>query len=354
LSRVSLIWPGVPLALGAAMLFGASTPAAKVLLAGIDPWMLAGLLYLGSGTGLGLYALARAAVGGAPAEASIGRQDLVWLALVVLAGGVVAPVLLMLGLSLVSASSASLLLNLEGLATMGIAWLAFHEHLDRRIFLGAMAILLGAALLRFQPGGLGAGWGGLAIAGACLCWGIDNNLTRKLSFSDPVHLTLIKGLAAGVVNLMLARVLLHASWPAGGVFGAALLVGLLGYGISLVLFTYALRYLGTARASAYFSTAPFIGSLIAIGLLHEPVHWEFWAASLLMAGGVAVHLIERHEHPHRHKAMTHSHRHRHDLHHQHEHAPEDPPGEPHAHAHAHEELEHTHEHLPDLHHRHRH
>jgi len=348
----------VPLALAAALLFGASTPAAKLLLAhgtndGIDPWMLAGLLYLGSGAGLGLFALGRAGLGVKPTEAGIGRRDLPWLALVVLAGGVAAPVLLMVGLSQVSASSASLLLNLEGLATMAIAWLVFHEQLDRRIFAGAMAILLGAALLRFQGGTESVGWGGLAIAGACVCWAIDNNLTRKLSFSDPVHLTLTKGLAAGLVNLALAR-LAGAAWPPLVAAAAALLVGFLGYGVSLVLFTHALRHLGTARTAAYFSTAPFIGSLLAILLLHEPAHWQFWIAALLMGSGAVVHLIEQHEHEHLHDPITHAHRHRHDIHHQHTHGPDDPPGEPHVHAHRHEEMQHSHPHLPDIHHRHRH
>jgi len=348
-----LIWPGVPLALGAALLFGASTPASKVLLGRVDPWMLAGLLYLGSGIGLGVFALGRAGLGLAATEARLGRRDLPWLGLVVLAGGVAAPVLLMLGLSQVSASSASLLLNLEGLATMGIAWLAFHEQLDRRIFAGAMAILLGAALLRFQGGAQSVGWGGLAIVGACVCWAIDNNLTRKLSFSDPVDLTVTKGLAAGLVNLLLAR-LAGAAWPAAAAAGAALLVGFFGYGVSLVMFTHALRHLGTARTAAYFSTAPFIGSLLAILLLHEPAHWQFWVAAVLMASGVAVHLIEQHEHEHVHDATTHTHRHRHDSHHQHVHGPDDPAGEPHVHEHTHEEIEHSHPHLPDTHHRHRH
>jgi drug/metabolite transporter (DMT)-like permease len=352
--QASLIWPGVPLALAAAILFGASTPAAKVLLGGVDPWLLAGLLYLGSGLGLGLFALGRAGLGLEQGEARIGARDLPWLALVVLAGGVAAPVLLMVGLTQVSAASASLLLNLEGLATMGIAWLAFHEHLDRRIFLGAMAILLGAALLRFQSGAQSWGWGTLAIVAACVCWGIDNNLTRKLSFSDPVHLTLTKGLAAGLVNLVLARFVAHAAWPEARVVAASLLVGLLGYGVSLVLFTHALRHLGTARTAAYFSTAPFIGGVLAILLLHEPAQWQFWLAAVLMGSGVAVHLIERHEHGHIHDATTHTHRHRHDLHHQHAHGPNDPPGEPHVHEHEHEALEHSHPHLPDAHHRHRH
>jgi drug/metabolite transporter (DMT)-like permease len=358
LKTASLIWPGVPLALLAAVLFGASTPAAKILLGGIDSWMLAGLLYLGSGLGLGLFELTRRALGRPQAEAHIGARDLPWLAAVVISGGVAAPVLLMVGLSHSSAAGASLLLNLEGLATMLIAWLFFHEHVDRRILAGALAILLGAALLRWQgaaPSGVESvpTLGLLGIAGACLGWGIDNNLTRKLSFSDPVHLTLIKGLVAGSVNLGLAR-LAGAGWPDAAHVLGALLVGLLGYGVSLVCFTLALRHLGTARSAAYFSTAPFIGSLIAVGLLHEPAPGFFWLAAALMGFGVAMHLIESHAHEHVHEPVFHTHRHRHDAHHQHAHGPDDPPGEPHVHAHQHGPLKHSHPHMPDLHHRHRH
>ncbi len=353
MSKTSLIWPGVPLALASAVLFGASTPAAKLLLGSISPWMLAGLLYLGSGLGLGLFALIRHFTQEHPPEASLTRRDLPWLAAVIGAGGIAAPVLLMIGLSQVAAASASLLLNLEGLATMAIAWLAFHEPLDRRLFAGAVAILLGAALLKFQSGAQHFGVGSLAIAGACLCWGIDNNLTRKLSFSDPVHLTSIKGFVAGLTNLTLA-LLTHPAIPPIPATLGALVTGLLGYGVSLVLFTLALRHLGTARSAAYFSTAPFIGSIIAVAVLHDPVSAGFWAAALLMAGGVAIHLLESHEHEHEHLEQNHSHRHVHDAHHRHGHSPLDPPGEPHTHAHDHAHMVHAHAHMPDLHHRHRH
>lgn len=350
--RPVIAWPGAPLALGAAALFGASTPLAKLLLGAISPWLLAGLLYLGSGLGLTAIGLLRRAAAGVPREAPLRRADLPWLGAVVLAGGIVAPVLLMAGLARSAASGAALLLNLEGVFTLALAWLVFHENVDRWIALGAAAILAGAALLSSGGGGVN-GLGALAIAGACLAWAIDNNLTRKLSGADPLQIAAIKGLIAGGVNLALAF-LQGALWPGPSAALAAGLVGLVGYGISLVLFVLALRHLGTARTSAYFATAPFIGAVAAVALLGEPVTAELAAAALLMASGVWLHLAERHEHAHEHAPMTHEHRHSHDAHHRHDHAPGDPAEEPHTHRHVHPRLVHGHPHYPDLHHRHQH
>ena len=349
-----LIGSGIPLALASAALFGASTPIAKLLLGdGLSPWLLAGLLYLGSGLGLGLIQLGRRAFGRKAAEAPLRRSDLPWLALVVLSGGVLGPVLLMIGLAATSAASAALLLNLEGLATMAIAWLAFRENVDRRLLTGALAILGGAVLLSSQGGTAGFGLGALAIAGACLAWGIDNNLTRKLSAADPVQIALIKGLAAGSVNLILALAA-GALLPPVSALAAAAFVGFLGYGVSLALFILALRHLGTARAGAYFSTAPFIGAVLALLLFGEAPTPRLIAAGLLMAVGLYLHLSEGHEHEHDHEALEHEHRHVHDAHHQHLHAPGDPDREPHSHRHRHAAMTHRHPHYPDLHHRHRH
>ncbi|CAN5867095.1 DMT family transporter [soil metagenome] len=346
--------PGVLLAIASAALFGASTPFAKLLLgSGVSPWLLAGLLYLGSGLGLTLVHLARGVLAVPAAEAPLRRADLPWLALVVLSGGVIGPLLLMVGLQTTAASTSALLLNLEGLATMAIAWLVFRENVDRRLLLGAAAILAGAVIISWQGGPTGLGLGALAIAGACLAWGIDNNLTRKLSAADPVQIALIKGLTAGAVNLTLALAL-GAQMPPLTTTLAAGLIGLLGYGVSLVMFVLALRHLGAARTGAYFSTAPFIGAGLAIAMFGEPITMQLVAASALMLLGVALHLMEAHEHSHTHEALAHEHRHTHDAHHQHEHAAGDPPGEPHSHPHRHTPLTHTHAHYPDLHHRHGH
>lgn len=342
------------LALGSAALFGASTPFAKLLLGAIDPWLLAGLLYIGSGLGLFATRGAGRALGIAPADAPLRRSDVPWLAAVVFAGGVVGPVLLMFGLARTQAAAAALLLNLEGLFTLVIAWTVFKENIDRRIAVGAAAIVAGALALSWQPdASIGASWGALAIAGACLAWGIDNNLTRKLSGADPIQIAAVKGVVAGSVNLALATSLGAAGPPMHTVLAAALL-GLVGYGISLVLFVLALRHLGTARTGAYFSTAPFLGAAFAIVLLGEPPTVQLLIAAALMAIGVWLHLTERHEHEHVHDAFSHEHRHAHDEHHRHAHGAADPPGEPHAHVHAHARMVHRHPHYPDIHHRHTH
>jgi drug/metabolite transporter (DMT)-like permease len=347
--------PGGPLlAILSAVLFGASTPLAKLLLGdGVDAWLLAGLLYLGSGIGLAvIYGWQRMA-GRVDSEAPLRRSDLPWLGLVVLAGGVIGPVLLMYGLTRVPASSAALLLNLEAIATLALAWVVFHEHVDRKLLLGAGAIVAGAVLLSWRSGALHAGIGAAAIAGACVAWGVDNNLTRKLSSADPVQIAMIKGLVAGSVNLGLAA-LIGARLPDGVALAGAGLVGFFGYGASLVLFVLALRHLGAARTGAYFSTAPFLGTVLAVLLLAEPVTPRLIIAGVLMAVGVYLHLAERHEHEHTHEAMAHEHRHRHDAEHQHEHDAAAPPGEPHSHWHTHAPIVHSHPHYPDLHHRHGH
>jgi drug/metabolite transporter (DMT)-like permease len=314
---------------------------------------LAGLLYLGSGLGLGAVHLARGALGVPAPEAPLRRGDLPWLGLVVLVGGVVGPVLLMIGLARTPASSAALLLNLEGLATMAIAWIVFRENVDRRLLLGALAILAGAVLLSWRGGPGGVGLGALAIAGACLAWGVDNNLTRKLSSADPVQIAAIKGIAAGAVNLLLAFAR-GAHLPGPGAIAAAGVVGFFGYGVSLVLFVLALRHLGTARTGAYFSTAPFLGAALSLILFREPITGPLVAAAMLMAVGVWLHLSERHSHEHLHEALEHEHNHVHDAHHQHVHVPDDPPGDSHTHVHRHQPMRHKHPHYPDLHHRHEH
>jgi drug/metabolite transporter (DMT)-like permease len=346
---------GVGYAVSAAVLFGASAPVAKALLRDAAPQLLAGLLYLGSGVGLAIVTAARARR--QATEARIGRGDIPWLAAAILFGGVIGPVLLMTGLTRTPASSASLLLNLEGVFTATIAWFVFRENVDRRIALGMFAIVIGGIALSW---GGSAEFGGLAgpfaVGGACLCWGIDNNLTQRVSGSDPVQVATFKGLVAGAVNLTIA-LLLGARWPAAPFLAAALLLGFLSYGVSLALFILALRHLGTARTGAYFSLAPFVGAAVAIVGWKEQVSPLFMVGAACMAAGVWLHLTERHEHVHAHEEMDHAHAHVHDAHHQHEHGPDDPPvadPTPHSHPHRHEPLVHSHQHYPDIHHRHSH
>lgn len=347
----SHLWPGVPLALGAAALFGAVSPLSKLLLDEVSPLMLAGVLYLGAGLGLALFWFYRNSLGESANEASLQRADVPWLAAAIVMGGVIGPVLLVFGLVLTTASSAALLLNVEGLATMAIAWLVFHENVDRRILLGAGAILAGTVVLSWEGQGVALNGGALLVVGACIAWGIDNNLTRKISAADPVTTAMLKGLAAGTANIILA-LLLGAELPHPAPFWAAAFVGFLGVGVSLVMFILALRHLGTARTGAYYSVAPFIGAFLAIALLGEPVTVRLVLAGILMGVGLWLHLAERHGHVHEHETLDHEHSHVHDAHHQHAH--DGPVTEPHSHRHSHTPMRHSHIHYPDLHHQHRH
>ena len=345
---------GMPAALLAALLFGASTPLAKLLLAQVSPWVMAALLYLGSGLGLWLVRQLRRS----PAV-RLERGEWRWLVGAVLSGGVVAPVLLMWGLASMPASGASLLLNAEGVLTALLAWFVFRENFDRRIALGMLAIVAGALVLSW-PGDGGIEftslWPTLAVLGACLGWALDNNLTRKVALSDASWLAMVKGLAAGATNLALGWSL-GVPWPAWGVAASAAVLGFVSYGASLTLFVLALRQLGTARTGAYFSVAPFFGAVLALVLLDEPLTNTLLLGGALMAIGVALHLTERHEHAHRHVPMDHDHDHIHgvgDDHHAHRHDFPVAPGTRHGHRHRHEGVTHTHAHFPDAHHQHDH
>jgi drug/metabolite transporter (DMT)-like permease len=185
-----------------------------------------------------------------------------------------------------------------------------------------------------------------------LAWGIDNNLTRKVSLTNATWIASVKGLVAGLVNLVLAVALGAKLPPLPNMLGA-MLVGLFAYGVSLALFVNGLRHLGTARTSAYFSVAPFLGALLAVGM-GEPVTLPLLLAGVLMALGVGLHLTERHEHAHTHDALEHQHEHVHDEHHQHAHDGAVAPGAKHSHWHRHEPAIHSHAHFPDVHHRHGH
>lgn len=342
----------VTFALAAAALFGASTPFAKRLTGDMSPVLLAGLLYLGSGLGLTLIRLIRDR--GFKAS-GLPKADWPWLLGAVFFGGMVGPVALMFGLTSTSGSTASLLLNLEAVLTAVIAWVVFKENADRRIVLGMAAIVAGGVVLAWPTGSTtGSDWvGPLLVALACLCWAIDNNLTRKVSACDALFIAGVKGLIAGTVNTLLAFGL-GAAVPNLSLTLSTMVVGLLGYGLSLVLFVLALRGLGTARTGAYFSTAPFIGAAVALLVFAEASSTAFWIAAILMGIGVFLHLTERHQHEHLHDPLEHNHAHVHDEHHLHHHDVEEGDVETHQHVHQHTVTRHNHPHYPDIHHRHGH
>jgi drug/metabolite transporter (DMT)-like permease len=351
--------PGIAAALSAAALFGASAPYAKVLLASMSPSLLAALLYLGSGLGL----LALRTVRREP-SVSLPKAEWRWLAAAILCGGIVAPVLLLIGLTRVSAASASLLLNAEAVFTALLAWFVFKENFDRRIAFGMLAIVLGALVLSWPAQAsasfidFSAWLPSLAILGACFCWGLDNNFTRKVSLNDATWITMTKGLVAGTSNLLIA-LFVGSIWPGFSLALSAALLGFLSYGVSLTLFVIALRHLGTARTGAYFGVSSFFGALLAIVAFGESVTTQLAIGGALMLLGVALHLSERHSHEHSHEEMHHEHEHEHihgvnDPHHEHEHTPPVAPGTRHSHRHFHPALRHTHEHYPDAHHTHSH
>ncbi|KVW73864.1 DMT family transporter [Burkholderia ubonensis] len=346
----------IVVALTAAALFGAATPLATALLGAMSPFMVAGLFYLGSGIGLGagiVIRRLRRPAAHADTGHALKKSELPWLAGAIAAGGIAGPALLMLGLASTPAATSALLLNLEGVLTAVIAWVVFRENVDLQVFVGMVAIVAGGVLLSWKPGAAGVPTGALLIVGACLCWAIDNNLTRKVSANDAMVIACMKGLVAGPVNIAVA-VAAGASWPAAATTAAAMLTGLAGYGVSLVLFVIALRDLGTARTGAYFSVAPLFGVALSLLIWPELPSVAFWIAAALMALGIWLHVRERHDHEHTHERLEHTHRHRHDAHHQHTHDFPYDGDEPHAHPHVHLPITHSHAHFPDIHHRHRH
>ncbi len=357
---------GVLLAAASAALFGLSTPFAKLLEREIAPIMLASLFYLGTGIGFALLSAYSASRKKQDKVLFLRRRDLAALTVVVTTGGIFAPICLMLGLSKSTATTTSLLLNLEAVLTALIAWFYFHENWDRRIILGMLAITAGGAVLSFNANTDTAATtltnisGPALIALACLGWAIDNNFTRKIAAADPQQIAMIKGLVAGLVNFALA-LLLGQKLPGPETTIGALLLGFIGYGLSLVFYVKALRDLGNARTSAYFATAPFLGAVTSLLIFHEPITLSLAIAALLMGCGVYLHLSENHHHSHHHEFTVHEHEHVHDLHHDHKHVGDEEPMRredgseiPHTHKHQHEALIHSHKHYPDLHHRHKH
>jgi drug/metabolite transporter (DMT)-like permease len=341
------------IALLSAALFGISPTLSKAILGEMSPVFLAGLLYLGSGIGLGVHQLFRSR----QALQDLRRLTVaqrVKLVGAIVTGGVLAPICLAYGIQRGTAFEVALLLNFETVATTLLAWLFFHEYIGARVWFGKALVLAGAALVSLAPGPEGAlSPSGLLVLGACFLWGLDNNLTRDIDELPPSLLAGVKGLAAGAFNVALAACLRHEAPVSGMQVAGTLGIGAVSYGLSLVLFVMALRQIGASRTSTYFAIGPFFGMLAAIAFLGERPATVQWLASVLMAAGAWALFRERHEHEHTHEALSHRHRHVHDEHHRHEHDGSEGP-EPHDHLHAHAPLTHSHVHWPDMHHRHGH
>jgi drug/metabolite transporter (DMT)-like permease len=343
-------------AIFAAILFGASAPLSKVLLGELDPIPLAGFLYLGSGFGAVIVMLVQGKRGrGQQLEAHLTRQDIPWLSGAIIAGGIIAPIFLLIGLRITPASTASLLLNFETVATALIAGLIFKEAIDKRIFWAIALITLASILLSWSSEVWGFSPAALLILAACFFWGLDNNFTRNISSKDPLVIVAIKGLVAGSFSLILALVLGNP-FPGLIIILLALLLGAICYGLSIYLIILSMRHLGSTRAYALFATAPFAGTLLSFLLIHDKPLWNFWPGILLMIIGTWLMISEHHAHDHQHEPLLHTHNHCHpDDHHDHMHQPSEIliHGE-HSHEHQHTSLDHAHKHTPDLHHRHSH
>jgi drug/metabolite transporter (DMT)-like permease len=338
-----------------AVLFGLSAPFSKLLLGDIPSIMLAGLLYLGGFLGLVSYSLLakRIQVLNQIKAEPMERKDIPWLIGAILAGGVAAPISLMMGLNLISGFSASLLLNLEGICTAIIAVIIFRENAGRQLWLALLCMTAAGVLISWDPAQSKFNiLGPLLIVLATFCWGIDNNLTRQISDKNPIQITWIKGLVAGLISLSIALVLGNSIAFSLNIL-YALILGALSYGISLVLFIQGLKGLGSSRTGTFFSMGPFIGALVSLLIFRNQTEWLMIPAFLFMALGIWLIVVERHAHVHIHSAVTHNHLHKHDdMHHLHTHP--QPINGVHTHEHAHAELKHIHTHWPDTSHRHTH
>ena len=343
-------------ALLAAFLFGMSAPISKFLLGEITPILLAAFLYLGAGISLLIImGLQRLGKKSNPTEAQIKKADLPWLAGAILAGGIAAPITLLFSIRGTPAGTASLLLNFEGVSTTLIAALVFKESLSRQALWAILSITFASVLLSTN---LNSDWGlsisALGILIACILWGMDNNFTRNISAKDPLAIVTIKGLVAGSFSLVFATVL-GDQIPGINIVAGAMLLGCMGYGLSIVLFVYAMRGLGAARTSALFGTAPLAGVVVSSLLFRETYGISFTIAVPLMLIGTMLLAREAHSHNHVHEKAVHEHRHRHDdIHHVHIHTQEEFQAQSHSHLHSHDHLEHEHSHLPDIQHRHAH
>lgn len=337
---------GVARCLTAAVLFGASAPAASKLAGEMSALVLAGLLYIGAAVAVAPSVLLKRP---STAALSAGWRPLV---LAVLFGGALGPAMFISGLARTSAATASMLLNFELVATIVLAATLFKEHLGGRLLAAVAALSTAGVVLVWQPGAAFDS-GALLVVGACACWGLHNAVTSKIDQLSPPQITLAKGVVAGVVNLVFGLLFASSAGVEPGSALAALTIGALGYGASITLWVTGARDLGAARGQVIFAAAPFIGTAVAWVVLGDAVTLAQVVAVPLAVVGVGLSLSSDHEHRHVHEPVVHEHEHRHDDgHHTHVHNP--PVTGRHTHRHAHTAVVHTHPHVPDLHHRHLH
>ncbi|OHB60680.1 MAG: multidrug DMT transporter [Planctomycetes bacterium GWF2_42_9] len=337
----------------ASIFFAVGIPASKMLLDKIEPVILASLLYLGSSIGL-LFLKSITHLVKSNAQAGLSKSDLSWLTGAILAGGIAAPIVLMLSLRNTEAAIASLLLNFEGAATSILAAIMFREAICRRICTSVALITIASIILSLDVSGrFRFSFGAIGIIAACILWGFDNNFTRHISSKDPLIITMVKGFVAGIISMCIA-IIAGNKLPRLEYVILAMVLGFFAYGLSIMFFIFAMRGLGSARTSAYFGTAPFIGALLSFIVFKEMPSIQFLCALPIMLGGIIFLLNEKHKHEHTHEEFEHDHKHDYDDDEHHKHDNNSILNGFHALRHKHVAITHLHDHTPDIHHRHEH
>ena len=337
------------IALLSAILFGASTPAAKVLLENISPFTLAGLLYLGAALGVLPFSKKK---NNALEIKKIGKKNMLYLLGAIVFGGLVGPVLLLFGLDQASASSVSMWLNLELVATALLGFFIFKDHLGKFGWIGVVGTVIASVLLSQYEQSIGI-YSLLLIFAACVCWGLDNHLAALIDRITPSQTTFWKGLFAGGTNLIIG-LSIESSQLTVLVVVLALMVGIFAYGFSITLYILSAQNLGATRSQMIFASAPFFGVVLSVLLLGESITLITIAAMILLVISLIILFRDQHIHTHSHDMLEHKHlHHHHDKHHNHGHS-NDKKVIYHNHWHTHEPVVHRHPHWPDIHHRHKH
>jgi len=276
--------PYAAMAFAAAALYAASAPASKLLLAEATPVFMASFLYLGAGIGMSLIGLLRKILKNGHKETKLDKGDFTYVALMIILD-ILAPILLMVGLGMTTASNASLLNNFEIAATAIIAFIMFGEPVSKRLWKGIAVITAASMLLSLgEAGSLTFSLGSVFVLMAATAWGLENNCTRMLSLKDPLQVVVLKGLGSGIGSLIVA-VALGDSPPELVYMFYAMALGFFSYGMSIWLYVYAQRGLGAARTSSYYAVAPFIGAGISYAVFRDPLSPTFLSALALMMLG---------------------------------------------------------------------
>lgn len=275
---------GVFLAILAATLYAVNSPLSKILLNYMPSTLMAGFLYIGAGIGMLFISVIKKIKKADSSELKLTKAELPY-TIAMISLDIAAPIFLLLGLKTTSSASASLLNNFEIVATAIIALMVFKEKISQRLWIGIGAVTLSCLLLSFEDiDSLKFSYGSLFILLACVCWGVENNCTRKISSKDPLQIVLLKGIFSGSGSVIIGLCIGERITALWSVF-AVLSVGFITYGLSIYFYVYAQRALGAARTSAYYAIAPFIGTVLSLIIFREIPHYTYFIALGIMIIG---------------------------------------------------------------------